>query len=465
MRTQILWTSLILGGGGLALAQEGTPSASAGRQPALAEAKPSPDEQAIRAADEAFVQEYNRGATKALVARFAEDAEVVEADGVRYRGRPLIEQRLAETFAASPGVKLQIQAESIQFLSPEVVKEEGQTTVTPAKGAAEMRRHTAILVKRGGLWLISSIREEAEPLVPPHERLKDLAWMIGEWVDQGSDAHVRVSCRWSDDGNFLVRTFAVSVAGKPAMTVDERIGWDPLGKQFHSWEFDSEGGYGEGRWSRDGNRWVIKHTGVRPDGVTASATHTMTQERPDLVRWSSTDRVVGGDNVPQGETFVMVHVPPPPQSPALTPPAAPDDPQTDQEPPMIRNPRFVALAAGLMLFLPVREISAYHGFGGGRGGGFGGGGFRRRLRRLWRGGISRRLWRLPRRLWRLRRLSRRVWRPRILRPHSLLQRRTATAVPWAMARAWATEAGESARECPGAGSTTAPARARTRREE
>src|SRR5271165_6878455 len=100
MRTQILWTSLILGGGGLALTEEGTPATPA-RQPTTAEAKASPDEQAIRAADEAFVQDYNKGDTKALAARFTEDAEVVEADGARYRGRPLIEQRMAETFAAS----------------------------------------------------------------------------------------------------------------------------------------------------------------------------------------------------------------------------------------------------------------------------------------------------------------------------------------------------------------------------
>jgi uncharacterized protein (TIGR02246 family) len=323
MRTQILWTSLILGGGGIALGQEGKPASAPAGQPAPAELKPSPEEQGILAADDAFVQEYNKGESKALAARFAEDAEVIEADGVRYRGRPLIEQRLAETFAASPGVKLKIEAESIQFLSPEVVKEEGQTTMTPVKGAAEIRRHTALLVKRDGRWLISSIREEPAPLVPPHERLKDLDWMIGEWVDQGSDAHVRVTCEWSEDGNFLVRTFVVKLEGKPALTVHERVGWDPLARQFHSWEFDSEGGYGEGRWSRDGDRWVIKHAGVRPEGLTASATHIMTRDRPDLVRWSSVNRVLGDESVPEDQNYVMVRMPPPPQSPSSAQPASP----------------------------------------------------------------------------------------------------------------------------------------------
>ena len=94
------------------------------------------------------------------------------------------------------------------------------------------------------------------------------------------------------------------------MTVHQRVGWDPLAKQFRSWEFDSEGGYGEGRWSRDGDRWVIKHTGVRPEGVTASATNIMTRERPDLVRWISTDRVLGDDSVPQEELTSWSAFPP-----------------------------------------------------------------------------------------------------------------------------------------------------------
>ena len=38
----------------------------------------------------------------------------------------------------------------------------------------------------------------------------------------------------------------------------QRIGWDPVAGQFRSWDFDSQGGYSEGLWSRDGDRWIIK---------------------------------------------------------------------------------------------------------------------------------------------------------------------------------------------------------------
>ena len=76
-------------------------------------------------------------------------------------------------------------------------------------------------------------------------------------------------------------------------------------------ELDRIGGFGEGRWSRDGVRWVIKHTGVQQDGTTASATNILSNERPGMIRWVATDRVVGNERDPDAEANVLVRVPPP----------------------------------------------------------------------------------------------------------------------------------------------------------
>jgi uncharacterized protein (TIGR02246 family) len=282
-----------------------------GRQPA-----PTSDEAAIRAVDAEFIAEYNRGDSKALAARFTEDAEVAEADGTRYQGRPLIEERLAETFAAAKGVKLTLEIQSIRFLSPDVAKENGRSVVTPTQGAPLARLYTVLYVKRGGRWLMSSVREEPDPAVRPHEHLKDLEWMIGEWVDEDSDSFVRFAFRWSDDGNYLIRDVTVRRQGATVMSIAQRIGWDPQARRIRSWEFDSEGGFGEGTWSRSGDRWVVKHTGVRPDGTSASATNIMTRERPDVIRWVSTDRVLGDESDTEEMTYVMVRVPPSPRSQA-----------------------------------------------------------------------------------------------------------------------------------------------------
>ncbi len=268
-----------------------------------------------------------------------------------------------------------IEIDGIRFLNPDTVKEEGRTLITPAQGAPIIRIYTALFVKHEGRWLISSIREESDPQVRPHDRLKDLEWMIGEWLDEGADSVVRVDCRWSDDTNYLIRSFTVKRQGKPVMTVSQRIGWDPMARQIRSWEFDSEGGFGEGRWSRDGERWIIKHTGVRPEGTAASATNIMWRERPDLVRWASTDRILGDESVPSEETYTLARVPPPPRSRSQGADETVSVSEHHEEPAMTRKLWIAVLIASLTIVLPRQDVSA-HGFGGGGGrGGFGGGGF------------------------------------------------------------------------------------------
>ena len=226
-----------------------------------------------------------------------------------------------------------IEIEAIRILNPNAVKEEGRTKITPAKGGPVSHlRHTALLVKREGRWLLASVREEPEPMLSPHVHLQALEWMVGDWIDEGADSLVRVNCRWSEDQNFLIRTFKVKHQGKEVMTVTQRIGWDPAARQVRSWEFDSEGGFGEGKWGHEGERWVIKHTATRPEGTTVTATNTLVRERPDLVRWTSADRVVGSESIPDEETYTFVRVPPPPPGHTENPATPSQSPNPERSP-------------------------------------------------------------------------------------------------------------------------------------
>jgi hypothetical protein len=132
-----------------------------------------------------------------------------------------------------------------------------------------------------------------------------LAWLVGEWIDDSGSSVVRTSCRWSDDENFLLQDIKLQIAGREAMQVTQRIGWDPLSKRIRSWVFDTEGGFGEGVWARDGDSWVIKSTGVRPDGVPASATSVITPSGKDGYVWRVRDRVIGDETQPPLEARVV----------------------------------------------------------------------------------------------------------------------------------------------------------------
>jgi uncharacterized protein (TIGR02246 family) len=278
-------------------------------------AAPSGEEKAIRALVEAFTAAFNKADAKALGALFAEDAELVDEDGGRIHGRANIAAHFAAGFAESPGAKIEIQVESIRFLGPTAALEEGRARVHAGKGGeVESSRYLVAYVKHEGKWLQSSVREFGDPKVSHHDRLKELEWMLGEWVDETPDSVVFTNCEWSDDKNFLLRSFTIHAAGKPVMKGTQRVGWDPLARQFKSWVFDSEGGYGEALWSKEGGRWVLKSTGVLPDGRAASSTNVFVPVSKDVIHWNSVDRVVGGKALPDLPVVVMVRKPPGPSS-------------------------------------------------------------------------------------------------------------------------------------------------------
>jgi uncharacterized protein (TIGR02246 family) len=274
------------------------------------------DEKAILSVGESFRRAYSAGDAKAIASLYTDDAELIEENGERFQGRNTIQDLYSSLFQDRKGATIEIGVESIRFLGPDVAKEEGQTRVTLASTteAASVRRYTVLYVKQGGKWLYSSVREELEPGLTHSERLKELEWLVGDWVDESSDSVIHANCRWSADKNFLLRDFTIQTEGKSVMTVTQRIGWDPLSKQIKSWVFDSEGGYGDGLWTRNGDQWMIKSTGVLPDGRIATATNLLTRVGANTARWSSTERTVGGHHAPDHFENMMVRRPPPPQS-------------------------------------------------------------------------------------------------------------------------------------------------------
>ena len=42
--------------------------------------------------------------------------------------------------------------------------------------------------------------------------------MLGEWVNESDDGIVKTHCKWSDNGNFLLREFDVKVEGRIALS-------------------------------------------------------------------------------------------------------------------------------------------------------------------------------------------------------------------------------------------------------
>jgi uncharacterized protein (TIGR02246 family) len=260
----------------------------------------TPEKTAVLANDRAYEAAYAKADVKALAGFFAEDAEYTSDEGRTFTGRAAIEESIRAAFLANKGSKLAINVDSVRVLGPEAVLEKGSTSVTSKSGESSGALYTAIHVKKDGKWKISTLVETPLPDSTPHDHLSELDWLVGEWeeADKNNDLTVHSQFVWARGGNFLTRNVTVKRAGNVTLEGWQVIGWDPLEERIHSWTFDSAGGYAEGRWTREGQRWLLRETGVAPDGNRTSADNTFSKLSADRFAWESNNRTLDGDPQP-----------------------------------------------------------------------------------------------------------------------------------------------------------------------
>lgn len=268
----------------------------------------SPEKAAVMANDRAYEAAYAKADAKTLATFFAEDAEYTNDEGRTFSGRAVIEEAIRAGLAGKKGSKLTITVDAVKVLAPEVVLEKGSTTVTAKDGSTDSSQYTAIHVKKDGKWKISQLVESPVPDVSAHDRLTELEWLVGDWeeADKAADVSVHSQNTWARGGNFLTRNIAVKRSGEVTLEGWQIIGWDPVNERIRSWTFDGQGGFSEGYWTRDGERWLVRETGVTPDGDRTSADSTFTKLAADRLTWESTNRTLNGEPRP-GIGRVEIH--------------------------------------------------------------------------------------------------------------------------------------------------------------
>jgi uncharacterized protein (TIGR02246 family) len=260
----------------------------------------SPEKDAVLANDRAYEAAYAKADVKALADFFAEDADYTTADGRVFSGREEIEGAIRAGLLANRGSKLAIAMNSVRRLGPETLVEKGSTTVTAKNGEKSSELYTAIYIRKDGQWKISQLIESPLPVLTPADRLAEFGWLIGQWEesDKSNDLTIHSLYAWARGGNFLTRSVTVKRAGDVTMEGWQIIGWDPLAERLRSWTFDGEGGFADGYFTRDGDRWLLRETGVAPDGSRTSADNTITKLSADKLTWESNNRTLDGDPQP-----------------------------------------------------------------------------------------------------------------------------------------------------------------------
>jgi len=305
---------------------EPTPPVAAAAEPTL----PPELVAAITKEQEATVKAFNAGDAAALGNLFMEQGELIDENGTLTAGRKAITALFQAFFQRFPKANLQMEVTGLRQVGDDLAVEEGVRLITVDDGqTAAQLRYVAVRDKVGDGWPIASYREFADdPLPTPAEMLQGVGWLVGDWIDESPEGRTLVSYRWSDDGNFLVGEYTLSIGGAEASKSAHRIGFDPVAGALRSWTFDSDGGFSEGEWYPVETGWLIKSSATLPDGTTGSATVELTPVDDDHFTLRSADRIVGGVEEPDFELKIARRPPQPgagapPPPPAEKPPAGP----------------------------------------------------------------------------------------------------------------------------------------------
>jgi uncharacterized protein (TIGR02246 family) len=266
---------------------------------AEAPANPDSDFQAIRAAAQAYIHALELGDEAALRQMWTADGDYIDATGNAWKAQDLFDEGYSASPVGAGAGSIVVQEGSLRFVSPIVAIEDGDWGLSVGDdGSVVQGRYSVVWVRHNGRWLVDSLRESTADAPPCKERLQQLEWLLGEWVGTTPDAQMITSARWSDGGSFLLREFLIRGSDGQAVGGSERISWDPHAGEIRSWTFDSQGGRGEGRWRRDGTRWVVEASEVLADGTKASTTTTYLSQDADSYFWQVASAKVGDVELP-----------------------------------------------------------------------------------------------------------------------------------------------------------------------
>ena len=277
----------------------------------------------VAATEEGFIRAFNEGKADVVASMFSGDCELITEDGTQYHGQEEIKQLFTQYFADYPGVKVGLDIESIRSLGDNLAVEEGTRYVGINDQPLAQVRYVATLAKQDGKWKLASVREFSDAVPMPNGgHLEPIAWMVGDWVSEGSDVVMKISYRWDESQNFIVGTFTGMQGDQVVLKSDQRIGWDPSVGKIRSWFFDSDGGFATGYWTLLEEGWVLKSQSTSTDGSIGFADVIISPLDENRFRMVGADRIVDNERLPGFDVIIAKAPPKPTDASAAAQPAA-----------------------------------------------------------------------------------------------------------------------------------------------
>ncbi|HTN74577.1 MAG TPA: SgcJ/EcaC family oxidoreductase [Pirellulaceae bacterium] len=307
---------------------------------ALIVAAEKSQEQAVAEALTGLATAFNKHDASAVAAHWSKTGVHTNNEtGETTTGRDAIEKMYAATFEAGGAPSLAVSCDKVRFITPDVATVDGLAAVTDSEDETTYSTFTAVVVKQDNKWLVDSAHETDLPPNPkPADYLAPLAWMEGEWVDESEDVSITTSVRWSPKRAFLIRSYRVVREDKIAHEGTQVFGWDPRSESIRTWMFGSDGGFGEGAVTVDGDKVSTKIVGVLADGREASATQLFTVIDENSFYSQLVGHDIDGEPQPSTEAVKVVRVVADEESPAVETPELPAKPENKPAPKQEKQP-------------------------------------------------------------------------------------------------------------------------------
>ena len=297
---------------GMATAQDEAPAIDDlfGGEPAATNGEATATDGNIQKMIDSYVAAFNTRDAAAVAAHWSEQGvHVVKETGEKTEGREAIQGDFAKLFEDNPDAALGVKVESVRLVKPEVAVVEGVARVLLGEEAPSDTAFTGILVNADGKWLIDSVHETVLPEPPTAtDYLAQLEWMVGDWVDDSDEVRVDTNVRWAANEAFLIRSYTVQRQGELEHQGTQVIAWCPRTEQIRCWMFDSDGSFGEGKWTAVDGGWQIDTTLTRSDGQLAEGTQLLKIVDADTVTVERTALTINGEEQPRSEPVRIIRV-------------------------------------------------------------------------------------------------------------------------------------------------------------
>lgn len=243
----------------------------------------------------------NAGDVAKLISLWSDAGIFIDSSGAQTTGRMALQERFATAFKQNEARTFGLHPERISLPASNVALVVGEVSRKSGNLDLPASRFSMVLVKTGEVWLINEATEVAVQDTKAADHLRELEWLIGKWQVGETDASVQLDVEWAPGRNFILSQCIIT--RKDSREVDNQvIGWDPRTRSIVSWHFDSNGGFGYGKWTRNASKWVVDFAGVSADGSSTRATNTFIEQGPGEFSWQSTEQSAEG--VPVSDTPV-----------------------------------------------------------------------------------------------------------------------------------------------------------------